>query len=176
MALDRVCARWIGFIVVVIAGVWFELSPWGARVTAAVLDLQLLALSHWGPQLPAPATAATTPDPGAEPVSHSPALQPLSRTVATSLVVIGALVWWESRLLGWAIASSLTALVALLAVSTMMAPRGVLVPTAGPGLAIVAGLLGRRGVEAVIAFRDRGRSPTGRRPKEDRPAGGADPL
>ena len=75
--------------------------------------------------------------------------------MAMSLVVIAALVWWESRLLGWAIASSLVALAALLAVSTMMLPRGVLVPTAGPGLAIVAGVLGRRAFEAVIATRDR---------------------
>lgn len=88
-------------------------------------------------------------------------LRPLSRVVAMSLVVICALVWWESRLLGWAIASSVVAIVALIAVSTMMLPRGVLVPTAGPGLAIVAGMLGRRSLEAVIASRDRRRSAGG---------------
>ena len=76
--------------------------------------------------------------------------------MAVTLIVICALVWWESRLLGWAIASSLVALAALLGVSTMMLPRGVLVPTAGPGLAIVAGMLGRRALETVMALRDCG--------------------
>ena len=88
--------------------------------------------------------------------SGRPGLRPLSRVVAMSLVVIGALVWWESRRPGWAVASSLVALAALFAVSTMMASRGVLVSTAGPGLAIVAGALGRRALETVIAFRNRG--------------------
>lgn len=146
MTLDRAHARRVGFVLVVIIGVWFESSPWGARVTDAVLALQGLALSHWGP--PHAAGTAATPD---------PAPRPLSPAVGTSLVVIAALVWWESRLLGWAIASSLVALAALLAVSTMMLPRGVLVPTAGPGLAVVAGALGRRALEAAIVFRDRRR-------------------
>ena len=88
-------------------------------------------------------------------VRETPTLGPLPAAVTMSLVVIGALVWWESRSSGWAVASSLTALAALFAVSTMMLPRGVLVPTAGPGLAIVAAVLGRRLLEAVIAFRDR---------------------
>ena len=87
--------------------------------------------------------------------ARRPELRPLSHVMAISLVVIAALVWWESRLLGWAIASSLVALAALLAVSTMMLPRGVLVPTAGPGLAIITGVLGRRALEAVIAARGR---------------------
>ena len=93
--------------------------------------------------------------PGATPRRPEP--RPLSSVMAMSLVVIAALVWWESRLIGWAIASSLVALVALFAVSTMMLARGVLVPVAGPGLAIVSGMLGRRGLEAVIVFRDRSR-------------------
>ena len=158
MALNRVHARWFGFVLVVLAGVWFELSPWGARAAAAVLELQLLALDHRGAHAPAGDAAAASVAPGT--TAQRPELHPLSPVVGMSLVVIAALVWWESRLLGWAIASSLTALAALLAVSTMMLPRGVLVPTAGPGLAILAGVLGRRALEAVIAFRDR----SGRRP------------
>ena len=73
-----------------------------------------------------------------------------TRVMTASLVVIGALVWWESRVLGWAIASSLVALAALLAVSTMMLGRGVLVPTAGPGAVIIAGMLSRQALEAVF--------------------------
>ena len=145
MVLNRVHARRIGFLLVVLAGVWFEFSPWGAKAAAAVLEVQLLALDHWRP-LPV-ASAGTAPG--------WPELRPLSPAVTTSLVVIAALVWWESRLLGWAVASSLVAMAALLAVSIMMVPRGVLVPTTGPGLAILAGVIGRRSLEAVIAFRDR---------------------
>ena len=158
MALNRVHARRFGFVLVVLAGVWFELAPWGERAAAAVLELQLLALDHWSSHALAGDAAATNVAPGM--TAPRPEFRPLSRTVAMSLVVIAALVWWESRLLGWALASSLVALAALFAVSTMMLPRGVLVPTAGPGLAIVAGMLGRRALEAVIAFRDR----HGRRP------------
>jgi len=153
--LNRVHARRIGFVLVVLAGVWFEFSPWGARAAAAVLELQLLALDHWSPHAPAGDAAATDVAPGT--TARRPELRPLSRVMAMSLVVIAALVWWESRLLGWAIASSLVALAALIAVSTMMLPRGVLVPTAGPGLAIVAGVLGRRALEAVITARGRHR-------------------
>ena len=153
MTLDRVHARRLGFVLVVLAGVWFEFSPWGARATAAVLEVQRLALDRWRPHAPADDAAATDVAPGT--TAQRLELRPLSRVMAMSLVVIAALVWWESRLLGWAIASSLVALVALLAVSTMMLPRGVLVPVAGPGLAIVAGVLGRRVLEAVIAARDR---------------------
>ena len=153
MAFNRVHARRIGFVLVVLAGVWFELSPFGARAAAAVLELQLFALDHWSPHAPAGDAAATDVAPGT--TARRPELRPLSRVMAMSLVVIAALVWWESRLLGWAIASSLVALAALLAVSTMMLPWGVLVPTAGPGLAIVAGVLGRRALEAVIAVRGR---------------------
>ena len=153
MTFSRVHARRIGFVLVVLAGIWFELSPWGARTAAVVLVLQYVALDRWHPHTVVGASAATEVAPGTNP--GRPELRPLSPIVATSLVVIAALVWWESRLLGWAIASSLVALVALLAVSTMMVPRGVLVPTAGPGLAIVAGMLGRRTLEAVIAIRDR---------------------
>ena len=155
MTLGRVHARWIGFVFVVLAGVWFELSPWGARAAAAVLDLQLLALDYWNPHAPAGDAAASHVVPGT--TTPRPELRPLSRVMAVSLVVIGALVWWESRLPGWAIASSVVALAALLAVSTMMLSRGVLVPTAGPGLAIVAGMLGRRALETFVAFRDRRR-------------------
>ena len=153
MAFNRVHARRIGFVLVVLAGVWLELSPFGARVAAAVLDLQLLALDRFSSQAPAGDAAASHVAP--EATTPQPELRPLSRVMAMSLVVIAALVWWESRLPGWAVASFLAALVALLAVSTMMVPRGVLVPTAGPGLAIVAGMLGRRALEAVIAARDR---------------------
>ena len=153
MTLNRAHARRVGFLFVVIAGVWLELSPWGARVTNAVLDWQIVTLSHWSPHRVAGDPAATGIDTGTTP--EDPAPRPLSRVVTITLVVIGALVWWESRLLGWAIASSLVALAALFAVSTMMLPRGVLVPTAGPGLAIVAGMLGRRMLEAAIALRDR---------------------
>ena len=159
VTLNRAHARRIGFGLVVLTGVWFELSPWGARAAASVLDLQLLALDHWSPHAPAGDAAATKVGPGT--TTPRPEFRPLSPVVAMSLVVIAALVWWESRLLGWAIASSLVALAALIAVSTMMLPRGVLVPTAGPGLAIVAGVLGRRALEAVIAARDR----RGRRPR-----------
>ena len=153
MTFSRVHARRIGFVLVVLAGTWFELSPWGARTAAVMLDLQYFALDRWRPHMVVGDGAATETTPGANP--DRPELRPLSPVMAMSLVVIAALVWWESRLLGWAIASSLVALAALLAVSTMMLPRGVLVPTAGPGLAIVAGVLGRRTLEAVIAHRDR---------------------
>ena len=153
VTFNRAHARWLGFVLVVLVGVWFELSPWGARAAAAVLELQLLALDHWSPHTVSADNAATAAGTGTTP--QGPVLRPLSPVVATSLVVIAALVWWESRLIVWAIASSLAALAALLAVSTMMVPRGVLVPTAGPGLAIVAGMLGRRALEAVIAYRDR---------------------
>ena len=152
MALNRVHARRIGFVFLVVAGIWFDLSPWGARVADAVLDLQLLALDD--PPFVASGVAVAGVDTGTD--SGRPGLRPLSRVVAMSLVVIGALVWWESRRPGWAVASSLVALAALFAVSTMMASRGVLVSTAGPGLAIVAGALGRRALETVIAFRNRG--------------------
>lgn len=153
MTLSRVHARRIGFVVVVLAGIWFELSPWGARTAAAVLDLQYSALDRWRPSAVAGDGAANEIPPGTSP--DRPELRPLSPVMAMSLVVIAALVWWESRLLGWAIASSVVAVAALLAVSTMMLPRGVLVPTAGPGLAIVAAVLGRRTLEAVVAHRDR---------------------
>ena len=153
MTFSRVHARRIGFVLVVLAGIWFELSPWGARTAAVVLDLQYSGLDRWRPNTVVGASAATEIAPGTNPDRSE--LRPLSPVMAMSLVVIAALVWWESRLLGWAIASSLAALAALLAVSTMMVPRGVLVPTAGPGLAIVAGMLGRRALEAVIELRDR---------------------
>ena len=159
MAFNRVHARWFGFVLVVLVGVWFELSPWGDRAAAAVLELQLLALDHWSPHAPAGDAVTAKAAPGT--TARRAELRPLSPVVAMSLVVIAALVWWESRLLGWAIASSLVAMAALLAVSTMMLPRGVLVPTAGPGFAIVAGMLGRRALEAVVAARDR----RGRRPR-----------
>ena len=152
MTLNRAGATRIGFVLVVVAGVWLELSPWGARVAGVVLDLQLAALGHWDPHLVAGDSAVAGIDTGTTPQGR--ALRPLSRTMAVTLIVICALVWWESRLLGWAIASSLVALAALLAVSTMMLPRGVLVPTAGPGFAIVAGMLGRRALETVMALRD----------------------
>ena len=164
---NRVHARRLGFVLVVLAGVWFELSPWGARTAAAVLEVQRLALDHWHPHAPAGDAAATGVERGA--AADGPELRPLSRVMAMSLVVIAALVWWESRLLGWAIASSLVALAALLAVSTMMLPRGVLVPTAGPGLAIVAGMLGRRVLEILIASCDRGRDTAGSPPPRPRP-------
>ena len=151
-------ARRIGFVLVVAAGIWFELSPWGARVSGVVLDVQLLALSRWAPHVAVAggAGAGGTADGASERggIPGLSTLRPLSPVVAVSLVVIGALVWWESRLSGWAVASSLAALAGLLAVSTMMLPRGVLVSTAGPGLAIVAGVLGRRALEAVFASRD----------------------
>lgn len=151
---NRVNARRIGFVFVAVAGVWFELSPWGERVTNTVVDLQRSTLSDWGAT---PVDGHASPiATNSEPSMDGGSLRPMSRIMAISLVVIGALVWWESRLLGWAIASSLVALAALLAVSTMMLPRGVLVPTAGPGFAIVAGMLGRRALEAVIARLDRG--------------------
>ena len=156
MTLNRASARRIGFVLVVVAGVWFELSPWGACVAGVVLDLQLAVLAQWNPQVVAGDSAAIGVDAGT--AVRGEALRPLSRTMAVTLIVICALVWWESRLLGWALASSLVALAALLAVSTMMLPRGVLVPIAGPGLAIVAGMLGRRALEALVASRDRGRA------------------
>ncbi len=153
MTLNRVHARRLGFVLVVLVGVWFDLSPWGARAAAAVLDLQLLVLDGRSPSAPAGDAAVSPVSPGT--TAPRPALRPLSPVMATSLVVIAALVWWESRLLGWAIASAVVALAALFAVSTMMLPRGVLVPTAGPGLAIIAGMLGRRTLEAVIVACDR---------------------
>ena len=153
VTLGRVHARRIGFVLVVLAGVWFELSPWGARTAAAVLDLQYSALDRWRPPAVAGEGAATDIAPGTSPGRTE--LRPLSPVMAMSLVVIAALVWWESRLPGWAIASSLAALAALLAVSAMMLPRGVAVPTTGPGLAIVAGVLGRRALEAILASLDR---------------------
>ena len=156
VTLNGAGARRIGFVLVVIVGVWFELSPWGARVAAVVLDLQLAVLAQWNPQVVAGDSAAIGVDAGT--AVRGEALRPLSRTMTVTLIVICALVWWESRLLGWALASSLVALAALLAVSTMMLPRGVLVPIAGPGLAIVAGMLGRRALEALVASRDRGRA------------------
>ena len=153
MTFGRANARRLGFVLVVLAGVWFELSPWGARAAAAVLELQLLALDRWGAHAPAGDAAVTDAAPGTTPQRSG--LRPLSRAMAMILVFIAALVWWESRVPGWAFASSFVALAALLAVSTMMLPRGVLVPTAGPGLAIVAGMLGRRALEAVITARGR---------------------
>ena len=153
MTFSRVHARRIGFVLVVLAGIWFELSSPGARTAAVMLDLQYLALDRWRPHTVVGVGAATENTSGTNP--DRPELRPLSPVMAMSLVVIAALVWWESRLPGWAIASSVVALVALLAVSTMMLPRGVLVPTAGPGLAVIAGVLGRRALEAVIATRDR---------------------
>ena len=153
VTLGRLHARWAGFVVVVLAGVWFEHSPWGARLSSEVLELQLLALDGWSSPSAAGRPAET--DTGTAP--EGPALRPLSRTMGVSLVVIAALVWWESGRPGWALASSLVALAALFAVSTMMAPRGVLVPIAGPGAAIVAGMLGRRALEAAIAARSRRR-------------------
>ena len=167
MTFSRVHARRIGFFLVVLAGVWFELSPWGARTAGAVLDLQYSALDRWRPHTVVGEGAATEIVPVTDP--DRPELRPLSPVMAMSLVVIAALVWWESRLLGWAIASSLVALAALFAVSTMMLPRGVLVPTAGPGLAIVAGMLGRRALETVIASRDRRRDTAGSPPTQPRP-------
>ena len=153
MTFSRVHARRIGFVLVVLAGIWFELSPWGARTATAVLELQYSALDRWRPSTVAGDGAETEIPPGTS--LGRPELRPLSPVMAMSLVVIAALVWWESRLPGWAIASSVVALAALLSVSTMMLSRGVLVPTAGPGLAIVAGMLGRRALEAFIASLDR---------------------
>ena len=158
MTLHRAHARRVGFVLVVAAGIWFELSPWGERVSGTVLDAQLLALGGWAPPAVAGDVAADVDGggPASAGVRDTSTLSPLSAAVTMSLVVVGALVWWESRFSGWAVASSLAALAALFAVSTMMLPRGVLVPTAGPGLAIVAAALGRRLLEAVIALRDRG--------------------
>ena len=162
MAFGRVQARRIGFVLVVLAGIGFELSPWGERVSNAVLDAQLLALSRWASR-PAAAgragiDAGTPRSAGVREPSAPPALRPLSRAVVMCLVVIGALVWWESRLPGWAIGSSLAAFAALLAVSTMMLAHSVVVPTAGAGTAILLAVLGRRALEAAIASHDRRRS------------------
>ena len=181
MALGRVHARRIGFVLVVIAGIWFELSLWGGRVSDAVLEVQRLALDRWAPRM-SDATGDGTPEgaearepstprgesagrrSGSTPVQPpptlrgEPALRPLSPVVVMCLVVIGALVWWESRLPGWAIGSSLAALTALLAVSTMMLAHAVMVPTAGAGMAIVLAALGRRVLEAAVASRDRRRT------------------
>ena len=169
MALGRVHARRIGFALVVLAGIWFELSPWGERVSNAVLDAQLLALSRWAPR---PAAGGAGIDAGTlesagerEPSAlPGPVLRPLSRVVVMCLVVIGALVWWESHLLGWAVGSSLAAFTALLAVSTMMLAHAVVVPTAGTGAAIILAVLGRRALEAAITSCDRRRT-EGERPR-----------
>ena len=159
MAFGRIQARRVGFVLVVLAGIGFELSPWGERVSNAVLDAQLLALSRWASR-PAAAgiDAGTQRSAGVREPSAPPALRPLSRTVVMCLIVIGALVWWESRLPGWAIGSSLAAFAALLAVSTMMLAHSVVVPTAGAGTAILLAVLGRRALEAAIASHDRRRS------------------
>ena len=158
MAFGRIQARRVGFVLVVLAGIGFELSPWGERVSNAVLDAQLLALSRWT-SLPAAAgiDAGTPRSAGVREPSAPPALRPLSRAVVMCLIVIGALVWWESRLPGWAIGSSLAAFAALLAVSTMMLAHSVVVPTAGAGTAILLAVLGRRALEAAIASHDRRR-------------------
>ena len=169
MRFDRAHARRIGFVLVVAAAVWLELSPWGVRASSAVLELQHSALDYWSSlgvagdaaDAGVDARVESGVDSGATSAAFEP--RPLSRVMAVTLVVIGALVWWESRLLGWAIASSVAALVALLAVSTMMLPRGVQVPTVGPGFAIVAGMLGRRALEAIVEHRDRGRGVDRRR-------------
>ena len=159
MAFGRVQARRIGFVLVVLAGIGFELSPWGERVSNAVLDAQLLALSRWASRPAAAGIDAGTPrSAGVRKPSAPPALRPLSRAVVMCLIVIGALVWWESRLPGWAIGSSLAAFAALLAVSTMMLAHSVVVPTAGAGTAILLAVLGRRALEAAIASHDRRRS------------------
>ena len=159
MAFGRVQARRIGFVLVVLAGIGFELSPWGERVSNAVLDAQRLALSRWASRPAAAGIDAGTPrSAGVREPSAPPALRPLSRAVVMCLVVIGALVWWESRLPGWAIGSSLAAFAALLAVSTMMLAHSVVVPTAGAGTAILLAVLGRRALEAAIASHDRRRS------------------
>ena len=142
-------------MIVLIAALGFEFSPWGERATSAVLELQDRALGRWNPD--ANPGAGVAADTGVGSLIETGSVRPLSRVMTATLVVIGALVWWESRLLGWAIASSLIALTALLAVSTMMLSRGVLVPTAGPGAAIVVGMLGRRTLETVFAIRDRAR-------------------
>ena len=161
MALGRVHVRRIGFVLVVVAGIWFELSPWGERVSGAVLEAQRLALDRWAPRTSAAAVGGTPEGAGAREPSTlhgQPALRPLSPVVVMCLVVVGALVWWESRLPGWAIGSSLAALAALLAVSTMMLAHAVMVPTAGAGMAIVLAALGRRALEAAVAARDRRRT------------------
>ena len=181
MALGRVHVRRIGFVLVVAAGLWFELSPWGERVSGAVLEAQRLALNHWAPRTSAVGVGGTPEGAGvrepstlhgqpagrqsgstlAQPpptLRGEPALRPLSPVVVMCLVVVGALVWWESRLPGWAIGSSLAALAALLAVSTMMLAHAVMVPAAGAGMAIVLAALGRRALEAAVAARDRRRT------------------
>ena len=159
MTFGRIQARRVGFVLVVLAGIGFELSPWGERVSNAVLDAQLLALSRWASRPAAAGIDAGTPrSAGVREPSAPPALRPLSRAVVMCLIVIGALVWWESRLPGWAIGSSLAAFAALLAVSTMMLAHSVVVPTAGAGTAILLAVLGRRALEAAIASHDRRRS------------------
>ena len=168
MILGRVHTRRIGFVFVLIFALAFEFSVWGERATDTVFELQRLALRQWNPDAfsdgaaPAGIDAVTVPERGE--------VRALSRAVTAILVVIGALVWWESYVVSWAIASSLVALAALLSVSTMMLPRGVLVPTAGPGAAIIVGMLGRQVLEAVFAFLDRrrragGPSPAARGPR-----------
>ena len=173
MAFGRVQSRRIGFVLVVLAGIGFELSPWGERVSNAVLDAQLLALSRWAPPPDTGGTGGTGIDAEAPesmevrepPALRGPAPRPLSRAVVMCLIVIGALVWWESGLPGWAIGSSLAAFTALLAVSTMMLAHSVAVPIAGAAVAIVLAVSGRRALEGVIASRDR------RRAEGERPCG-----
>ena len=175
MAFGRVQARRIGFVLVVLAGIGFELSPWGEHVSKAVLDAQRLALNRWvaltagmdagrtGIGAGGSGIGAETPGSvGAHGPSapRGPALRPLSRAVVMCLIVVGALVWWESGLPGWALGSSLAALTALFAVSTMMLAHAVVVPTAGVGTAILLAVLGRRALEAAIASRDRRRVET----------------
>ena len=163
------------FALVLSVALGFEFSPLGERAASALIELQVLALRHWNtttisaptaPTAPTTPTTPTTPaDVGADAVGEAGGARPLSRVMAASLVVIGALVWWESGVVSWAIASSLVALAALLAVSTMMLPRGVLVPTAGPGAAIIAGMLGRQAaLESVFALLDRKRRAGGPSP------------
>ena len=165
MKFTRAQARRIGFALVLSAALGFEFSPLGERAASALIELQVLALRHWNTTTISAPTAPTAPtDVGADAVGEAGGARPLSRVMAASLVVIGALVWWESGVVSWAIASSLVALAALLAVSTMMLPRGVLVPTAGPGAAIIAGMLGRQALESVFALLDRKRRAGGPSP------------
>ena len=58
---------------------------------------RFLALDRFSSQAPAGDAAASHVAPGA--TTSQPELRPLSRVMAMSLVVIAALVWWESRLL-----------------------------------------------------------------------------